>query len=72
MKAYPKAAHTPGDADESGEIDVSDVLMIQQYTAGWNVAINLENADVDGDGSADISDALLIQQKIAGWNVELK
>lgn len=72
MKAYPKAAHTPGDADESGEIDVSDVLMIQQYTAGWNVAINLENADVDGDGSADISDALLIQQKIAGWDIELK
>ena len=66
------SARIPGDADGSGEIDVSDVLMIQQYIAGWSVSINKENADVDGDGEITVDDAILIQQKIAGWSVVFK
>lgn len=61
-----------GDADKNGTVDVSDVLLIQQYIAGWNVDIDLNAADVTGDAKANIDDALMIQQHIAGWDVTFK
>ncbi|MBQ6675031.1 MAG: dockerin type I repeat-containing protein, partial [Ruminococcus sp.] len=68
---FKESTGKPGDANEDGEVDVQDVLLIQQYIAGWNVNINLKNANVNGDTEADIQDCLLIQQHIAGWNVTL-
>lgn len=65
------SSRTPGDADGDGNVDVSDVLLIQQKIAGWDVKINESNADVDGNKKIDVSDALLVQQKIAGWDVDL-
>ena len=58
-----------GDADDSGEVTVDDVLLIQQKIAGWDVKINLTNADADGDGDLSVSDALIVQQIIAGWKI---
>ena len=73
MKAYPKSsARLPGDANESGTVDIRDVMLIQQSIAGWNVTVKKENCDVNGDGLINIKDVMLIQQSIAGWKVTLK
>ena len=57
----------PGDANHDGKVDVSDVLLTQQYLASWDVDIDLDAADYDGDGEVNVGDVLLTQQKIAGW-----
>ncbi|MBR1752333.1 MAG: InlB B-repeat-containing protein [Ruminococcus sp.] len=62
----------PGDANDDGEIDIDDVLIIQQYIAKWGVTINLSNANVNGDDAVNIDDVLLIQQYIAKWGVTLQ
>jgi len=64
-------ARLPGDADDNGFVDILDALLTLQYSVGWNVGINLSNANVDGNGSVDIMDALLILQYSVGWNVQL-
>ena len=56
-----------GDADGSGEVDVSDVLLVQQFIAKWDVEINQMNADIDRDHEITVDDALMIQQIIAGY-----
>ena len=61
----------PGDANEDGEVDIYDALVILRYAAGQEVTICLYNADVNDDDQADILDAILILQQGAGWNVEL-
>lgn len=61
----------PGDANEDGEVDIYDALVILRYAAGQKVTICLYNADVNDDDQADILDAILILQQGAGWNVEL-
>ena len=67
----PETTRLPGDADEDGEVVLSDALLILQYDAGERVSINGSNADVNGDGGADVNDALRILQYVAGWNVTL-
>ena len=67
-----ESANRPGDADESGDVDISDALAVLQCSVGWGVSINHANADVDDDGAVTISDALLILQYSVGWDVELK
>ncbi|MBR1662725.1 MAG: cellulase family glycosylhydrolase [Ruminococcus sp.] len=61
----------PGDADENGDVNINDVLIIQQFIAEWKVTVNEENCDVNNDGKININDVLLIQQYIAEWDVEL-
>ena len=61
----------PGDANDSGGVDILDALLTLQYSVGWNVAINTANANVDGNTSITILDALLILQYSVGWNVKL-
>lgn len=67
-----KPSRLPGDADDSGVVDLADAITLLQYTADGNCAINASNADVNVDGRADIHDALLIMQYLAGWNVTMK
>ena len=62
----------PGDANDDGEADLFDALLLLQYDAGWNVTVNESNGDVNGDGWADLFDALLILQYDAGWDVTLR
>lgn len=68
----PVSTRIPGDADESGNVDIMDALLVLRYDVGWDIEINLSNADVDGSGSVDIMDALLILRYDVGWDVELK
>ena len=62
----------PGDANGDGVLNVMDATTIAQYLAGWNVNIDLEQADVDGDGNVTVKDLTLIKQSLAHWNVTLK
>ncbi len=67
---------TPGDADESGDVDIYDVKAIlwqikyRKYTD--TDLVNMANADVNADGKADLADAALVFQYLCGWDVELR
>lgn len=65
-------ARVPGDANADDVVDMMDAVRILQYDVGWNVEINLDNADVDADGAVTMADAVLILQYDVGWNVTLK
>ena len=62
-----------GDVDKNGEVNVTDVSLIQMYVAGFanvvekfnNGTYDLDAADVDGKGTIDIMDATLVQLIIA-------
>lgn len=62
----------PGDANSDGVVDIQDGVRVLQHDVGWNVSIDLSNADVNADGAVDMMDAVLILQYDVGWNVELK
>lgn len=49
-----------GDANGDGEVDISDVIIIADFTLGRNPKIFLKNSDVNGDGDVDLTDALII------------
>lgn len=66
-----KPTRVPGDADGDGEVNVMDALEILKYDVGWDVEINLENADVDASGTVDVMDALEILKYDVGWDVKL-
>ena len=64
-----------GDADLSGEVDVSDAVLICRFAVGDSVNVKEQgqkNADVDGDGSITADDALKIVKCIAGFFDESK
>ena len=62
-----------GDSDADGEISLMDVVLITRYIAGgWDIVINIDNADVNNDGVLSLKDAVLIRRYIAGgWGVIL-
>lgn len=62
----------PGDADDSGEVRIQDVVTILASCSGAGTEINRANAEVTGDGTVDLYDVLLIMQYVAGWNVTLQ
>lgn len=60
----------PGDADNSGEVDMDDAMEIMRYYVGWDVEINLAAADVNGDGVVDMDDAMEVMRYYVGWDVD--
>jgi len=46
----------PGDVNEDGSVDISDVTALIDYLLSGTGTVNTDNADVNGDGSIDISD----------------
>lgn len=65
------ALRLPGDANDDGQVNIMDALLVLQHDVGWQVEINQINADVNADDKADIIDALLIMQYDVGWDIEL-
>ena len=59
----------PGDVNEDGMVNAYDALLVLQYSAGWNVTLNTNNADVNGDCVIGLSDALQILRHCAGGNL---
>lgn len=66
------ADRLPGDANGDGRITTRDALFILQHVAGYEVNINLSNADCNADGRITTRDALLILQVVAGYDVKLQ
>lgn len=57
----------PGDADGSGRVDLTDVLLTFKHITGWRVEISATNADINGNGQVDFHDAAVILLQVAGW-----
>ena len=61
-----------GDVDDSGEINLVDLVCLAQYVAKWDVNFNENAMDVNGDAVKDLTDLVLLAQYIADWDVEFK
>lgn len=63
----------PGDADDDGDTDLMDTVLLSRYLAGgWDVQIEAGNCDVNGDGMINLKDVVLIRRYLAdGWDVVL-
>ena len=56
----------PGDVNDDDSMDMKDVLMVRQFIAASQNAINESAADVNGDQSVDMKDVLTMRKIIAG------
>lgn len=65
------ALRIPGDVNDDSVVNIMDALLTLQYSVGWDVDINLLNADVDVSDTVTIMDALLILQYSVGWDIDL-
>ncbi|MBQ8587736.1 MAG: InlB B-repeat-containing protein [Oscillospiraceae bacterium] len=65
--------YTPGDLNDNGIVDTTDVVLLRRYIAGgYGVTIVENAADVNDDGKRNTTDAVLIRRYIAGgYGVEL-
>ena len=51
----------PGDANEDGKVDVTDVMTIVNYVLNVeNPKFNFTNADISKDGSVNVTDAMMV------------
>lgn len=56
-----KSDRLPGDVDEDGDVDLSDVMQTARYVySDPTLQINLLNADMDEDGSITLADIMQI------------
>ena len=60
-----------GDLTGDAEINNRDLVMLQQYLNGWDVAVGEWAADVNGDDEVNNRDLVLLQQYLNGWDVTL-
>ena len=67
-----RPAHTPGDINGDGKVNVRDLGLLQQSINGWEVTIITAAADVNGDGKINVRDLGMLQQFLNGWDVTLK
>ncbi|MGN0114865.1 MAG: dockerin type I domain-containing protein [Acutalibacteraceae bacterium] len=67
----PPATALFGDANEDGNINMLDVLLIRKYIAKQPVTPNLVNSDVTHEGSVNMIDVLKIRKYIAKQPVDL-
>lgn len=67
-------SYTPGDVNEDGLINSTDVVYLRRYVAGgYGVTINEAAADVNDDGLINTTDAVYIRRFVAGgYGVKLK
>ena len=61
----------PGDTNGDGAVNARDLVLLQQFMAGWDVTFSFVAADVDGDGYVVARDVAMLQQYVAGWDVTL-
>ena len=62
----------PGDINGDTKVNMKDIVLLQQYLNGWNVAIDEAAANVNGDSTINMKDIVLLQQYLNGWEVVLK
>ena len=61
------SAYTPGDLNEDGKINSTDVIMMRrQIAGGYEQTINEKACDVNEDGRINSADVILVRRYIAG------
>lgn len=61
--------YVAGDINGDGEVNDSDVTLLMQYYAGWQVNVNVKALDVNGDMHYNNKDVTRLIQYLAGWDV---
>lgn len=56
-----------GDANSDGRVNLSDVSLILQYIAKWQVTADVEASDYDSNGAVNLADVTGVLKLIAGW-----
>ena len=60
-------AHTPGDMDGNGTVNMKDSVLLMRYVAGgYGVELSLDVADIDHSGTVNMKDTVLLMRYIAG------
>ena len=60
-----------GDANDDGNVNMKDVLLIRKFLAGMSVTLNEQNADCNSDGTVNMKDVLMLRKYLAGLITEL-
>ncbi len=56
----------PGDANESGEVDIRDLVRVQQYLVDNTTEINVVAADLDASGKIETADLAKLREMLLG------
>lgn len=57
-----------GDANSDGKINLSDVSLILEYLAKWDVTVAEDQLDAVNDGNVDLKDVTAILKHVAKWS----
>ena len=60
-------AATVGDANDDGNINLDDVVVLAQYVAEWDIECNEAALDTNGDGIVNLDDIVHLAQYVAEW-----
>ena len=64
--------YTPGDLNDDGIINSTDVVFLRRYIAGYDISIKEAAGDVNDDGLLNSTDVVFIRRFIAGYDIQLK
>lgn len=74
LKISKKQDITTGDLNADYKVDLSDVVALAQYVAGWDVSVQTEVANLDfnftseGEDIIDLQDIVYLAQCVAEWD----
>ena len=54
-----------GDANDDGEVNMKDVLLMRKFLANIPVTVNKKTADANGDGDVNMKDVLMVRKYLA-------
>lgn len=66
---YLKYLH--GDVNSDKQANLSDVVLLAQRVAGWDVLCDETAIDTNSDGLTNLNDVVLLAQYVAGWKVDI-
>ena len=55
---------TPGDVNNDGVVNISDVTVLISYVLSNSGTINVQAADLNGDGNVNISDVTMLINQV--------
>ena len=62
---------TPGniDGDDNNSVDLSDLITLAQYVAGWEgILVDTKALDVNADSLVNLEDVTYLSKYLAGWS----